>query len=116
LARTLIVVRFFTVLVMPGLMIGMTMALRAGLGRNGARRSSPDHAACNEGERNEQDYKPSPQELHQKKATIALRTGQLRHRHRRVVRRRKAMLVTSTELRLMAALAIMGFSNRPKAG
>ena len=55
LTRILVVIRFFAVLVMAGLMIGMTMALRARLGRDGARHSSPGHAACDEGERDEQD-------------------------------------------------------------
>jgi hypothetical protein len=31
-------------------------------------------------------------------------------------RRRKAFAITETELKLMAAAAIMGLSNRPKAG
>jgi hypothetical protein len=56
LARILVVIRFFAVLVMAGLMIGMAMALYARLlGCNGGRHSSPGHAARNKGERDKQD-------------------------------------------------------------
>src|SRR4051794_36306729 len=102
---------------MAGLMIGVTMALSARLGRNRVGRSSPDHAARNEGKRDEQDYKPSPKGLHYEDATLlAARQSIEAIGHNLVVRRRKALLITSTELRLMAALAIIGFSNKPKAG
>ena len=64
LARILVVIRFFAVLVLAGLMIGVSLPLHARLGRNSVRRSSPDHAASDEGERNEQDDQPSPRGLH----------------------------------------------------
>lgn len=35
---------------------------------------------------------------------------------RRTVRKRSALAMTETELRLMAAAAIIGLSNRPKTG
>ena len=107
LARILVVIRFFAVLVMAGLMISVAMTLHARLGRDGGRHSSPGHAARDEGERDEQNDEPSPQGLHYQDATIRLHTGQMRPCHRRVVRRCRALLITSTELRLMAALAII---------
>lgn len=36
--------------------------------------------------------------------------------HRLTVRKRKALPITSTELRLIAALAMMGLSRMPQAG
>jgi hypothetical protein len=38
------------------------------------------------------------------------------HHHKRARRKRSAFVITSTELMLIAALAIIGLSNRPKAG
>ncbi|MGE3365131.1 MAG: hypothetical protein AB7I34_16950 [Rhizobiaceae bacterium] len=55
MTRVLVVIRFIAMLVIAGLMAGMALALAARLGRDGVRRSSPNHAARNEGERNEQD-------------------------------------------------------------
>lgn len=63
-------------LVIAGLMVGVTMALYAGLGRAGVRHSSPDHAARDEGERDEQNYQPPQQRLHGKDANLLLRAGQ----------------------------------------
>jgi hypothetical protein len=60
LTRTLVVIRFLAVLVIADLVIGVTMALPARLSRTGIWRSSPDHAARDEGERDEQDQEPSP--------------------------------------------------------
>jgi hypothetical protein len=117
LARILVVIRFGAVVVIAGLMVGVTMTLCTGFGRNGVGRSSPDHAACDEGERDDQDYEPSPKGLHYEDATLLAAHQSIEAiGHSLVVRRRRALPITSTELRLMAALAIIGFSNRPKAG
>jgi hypothetical protein len=53
-------IRFCAVWVMAGLVVTVTVALRAGLGSNGVWHRSPSHAARDKGERDEQDYKPSP--------------------------------------------------------
>ena len=64
-------------MLMPaGMMVRVTVAFGAGLGSGRMRHSDPDHAARDDGKRDEQDYQPSPKGLHSIDASPVPRSGQ----------------------------------------